>query len=115
MSIDPIIQLAELTASDGLTNTGFGYPVAVSGNTLVVGGAGGDGELGAAYVFVKPATGWANMTETAELTASDAQKTSSVGISVAISGNTIVVGLPCETIDSNQFQGSAYVLTDRHR
>jgi hypothetical protein len=112
VSIDPIIQLAELTASDGLTNTGFGYPVAVSGNTLVVGGAGGDGELGAAYVFVKPATGWANMTETAELTASDAQKTSSVGISVAISGNTIVVGLPCETIDSNQFQGSAYVFVE---
>lgn len=65
--IDPITQLAELTASDGVAGDGFGI-VAISGSTVVAGAlfAGPKIEQGAAYVFVKPPSGWANMTQTTD-------------------------------------------------
>src|SRR6266849_8402020 len=85
-------QLAALTASDsGGRGDGFGVPIAMSGDTIVVGAPFAHG-TGAAYVFVKPKSGWANMTETAELTASDGYPFLEFGLSVGISGNTIVVG-----------------------
>jgi uncharacterized protein (DUF2345 family) len=97
-------QIAKLTASDGAGNNALGYSVAISGDTIVAGAPNANGYLGAAYVFVKPASGWANMTETAKLTASDSY--SVLGASVAISGNTVVVGSP----DANNFlPGAAYV------
>src|ERR1700689_3026153 len=85
-------QAAKLTASDGAVNDYVGYSVGFSGNTVVAGAPNTDGDVGAAYVFVKPASGWANMTETAKLTASGSHQ--GVGNSVAISGNTVVVGSP---------------------
>jgi hypothetical protein len=60
--IDPYVQLAELTASDGQPNDNLGYSAAISGSTVVVGAPlsspGGITDAGAAYVFVKPASGW---------------------------------------------------------
>ena len=41
---------------------------------------------GAAYVFTKPAGGWENKTQTAELTASDGAERDHLGDSVAVSG-----------------------------
>ncbi len=85
-------QLAVLTASDsGGPGDSFGVSIAMSGNTIVVGAPSAHG-AGAAYVFVKPTSGWANMTETAELTASDGYPNLDFGVSVGISGNNIVVG-----------------------
>lgn len=85
-------QLAKLSASDGLPGDYFGDVAAMSGDTVVVGRIyGGSGQQGAAYVFVKPPTGWANMTQTARLTASDGGPGDEFGSAVAISGNTIVV------------------------
>jgi hypothetical protein len=85
-------QLAELTASDGGgIADDFGYSIAMSGDTIVV-GAPYAHDTGAVYVFVKPAGGWASMTETAELTASDGYPNVDFGLSVGISGNTIVAG-----------------------
>jgi hypothetical protein len=90
-----INQLAKLTASDGLAGDYFGFAAAISGNTVVVGAPyasiGSNAHQGAAYVFVKPTTGWANMTETAKLSASDGAANSFFGTSVAISGNTIAI------------------------
>jgi hypothetical protein len=84
-----LTQLAELTASNsGGIASGFGDAIAMSGDTIVVGAPG----AGAAYVFVKPTSGWANMTQTAELTPSDGALALDFGFSVGISGNTIVVG-----------------------
>ncbi len=80
---------AELTVTDN----SFVYATAISGNVIVAGAYGADG-TGAVYVFVEPAGGWTNMTETAKLTASDAISGDFVGYTVAISGNTIVVGAP---------------------
>jgi len=101
-------QTAKLSASDGAPNDLFGISVAINSNTIVVGAPAARGGLGAAYVFVKGSKGWSNGTETAELTASDASMNSSFGSSVAIFGNTIVVGSP----SGNSFHGGVYVFVE---
>jgi hypothetical protein len=111
-------QLAKLTASDGTAGSELGYSVAVSsdGNTLVVGAYGVNPNTvkDAAYVFVKPASGWANATETAALTPSDDEPGNPFGISVAISGNTIFVGSRIATLVTNSkyTYGAIYVYTE---
>jgi hypothetical protein len=111
--IDPIIQTAKLTPSDGAANDAFGNSIAISGDTVVVGAyyddIGTNANQGSAYVFVKPASGWANMTQTAKLTASDGAANDDFGNSVAISGDTVVVGAYLDDIGTNANQGSAYV------
>jgi hypothetical protein len=70
-------QIAKLTASDGTYTAGLGGSVTIVGNTIVAGppGAtvGGNAPQGEAYVLVKPIGSWKDMTETAELRASDGQ------------------------------------------
>jgi hypothetical protein len=93
-------QLARLIASDGHANDYMGYSTAISGDTLVVGAPqNASVNAGKAYVFVKPSTGWANATQTAELTPSDGVPGLFFGWRVAISGNTIVV-------DAGSYDGS---------
>lgn len=105
-------QTAKLTASDGVTATELGYSVFISGNTIVAGAPDSNLGPGAAYIFVEPSGGWKNMTQTAELTASDGQTHDGFGSSVAISGTTVVVGSPYATIGSNTEQGAAYVFVN---
>src|SRR5271157_1509708 len=94
----PPPQLAELTASDGNYSDEFGRDVAISGKTVVVGAplatVGSVYEQGKAYIFVKPESGWSNMTQVAELTPSDGSQQLEFGVSAAIAagGNTIVIG-----------------------
>ena len=106
-------QTAKLTASDGAASDYFGYSVAISGDTVVVGAyyddIGANTDQGSAYVFVKPESGWADMTQTAKLTASDGAASDYFGSSVAISGDTVVVGAYYDDIGANADQGSAYV------
>jgi hypothetical protein len=108
-------QTAELTASDRQNGDYFGGSVAISGNTIVVSASeatvNGNPEQGAAYVFVKPAGGWTNMTETAKLTASDGTDYSVLGVSVSISGNTVVAGAP-QSLGNNPGSGSAYIFVE---
>ena len=49
-------QTAMLTPSDGAAGDDFGSVVAIDGNTVIVGAAGGSNFNGAAYVFVEPAS-----------------------------------------------------------
>jgi hypothetical protein len=111
--VDPFIQLAELTASDAGAIDDLGFSVAISGNTVVAGDPqamiGANQVQGAAYVFVKPAPGWGNMTQTAKLTASNGTAFAFLGLSVAISGDTIVAGAYQNGVGSNQDEGAAYV------
>ncbi|GAB4522478.1 MAG: hypothetical protein OHK0046_35070 [Anaerolineae bacterium] len=98
---DPaFIQEAYLKASNPSISDQFGYAVAISGDTLVVGvrneDSNGSGptdnsaaDAGAAYVFVRNGSTW---TQQAYLKASNVQAGDQFGISVAISGDTIVVG-----------------------
>ncbi len=94
-------QVAELKGSDTVRNDGFGWSVAISGMTVVVGAA-LHGFSGAAYVFTKTANGW---TQVAELKGSDTAD--EFGFSVAVSGTTAIVGALSET----KGPGSAYVFT----
>jgi hypothetical protein len=109
--IDPIIEHAELTASDGGEFDELGIAVAISGNTVVA-GAPDNNNVGAVYVFVESVSGWANMTQTAKLTASDGVPYDALGSSVAFSGNTVVAGAPQANVGSNQYQGAAYVFVE---
>ncbi|MDM8553620.1 choice-of-anchor D domain-containing protein, partial [Desulfococcaceae bacterium HSG7] len=99
-------QTAKLTASDANSDDHFGWSVAVNGDTAVVGANGDD--TGSAYVFVKPAGGWSDMTQTAKLTASDAAADDQFGSSAAVSGDTVVVGAPYNDDDGAE-SGSAYI------
>ena len=94
-----------LTASDGATGDEFGISVAVDGNTVVVGAPGDESDEGSAYVFTKPANGWETATETAKLIASNGAADDELGISVAVSGNIVVVGARGDDTD----KGIAYV------
>jgi len=111
--IDPVIQKAKLTAADGEANDYFGRSVAISGETVVVGvdfdDIGANSNQGSAYVFVRPESGWADMTQTAKLTASGGAASDYFGYSVAISGDTVVAGSSNADIGANADQGSAYV------
>ena len=81
-----------MKGSDTVAQDDFGYPVAVSGTTVIVGApfAASDALLaGQAYVFTNTATGWS---QTAELEGSDTIGGDQFGVSVAISGRTVIVG-----------------------
>ncbi len=79
---------------------GGGEQVAISGNTVVT--TGNVGPVSGAYVYVKPAGGWVNMNQTAFLNFSNPQ-------SVAVSGNTIVLGTPFQLVGVNPGQGAAFI------
>jgi len=105
-----LMQQQKLEASDGASNDLFGYSVAISGETVVVGawlhdGAGGF-DSGSAYVFVRSGGVW---TQQQKLEASDGAVQDSFGFSVAISGETIVVGAHNDDGAAGSHQGSAYV------
>jgi len=105
------LQTAKLTASDGYLHDHFGISVSISGDTVVVGADHLHNGMrsGAVYVFEKPPGGWANMTQTDKLTASDGMWGDSFGTSVSISGDTLMVGAHGDDIGTNTDQGSAYV------
>ena len=107
-------QTAKLTNSDSTENDEFGLSVSISGDTVAVGApyaTDNDGNSGAAYVFVKPTTGWTNMTETAKLTANTTDSISTLGFSVALCSNTLVAGNPTGTV-ADDAQGEAYVFVE---
>jgi len=99
---------AVLTPSDTIDGY-FGRSLSVSGNTIVVGDSGYNSSGGAVYVYVKPASGWTDMMETAKLTASDGILNDLLGNSVSISGTTIAAGAP--QLDSGT-TGKAYVFVE---
>jgi hypothetical protein len=103
-------QQTKLTASDGAANDFFGGSVAISGETTVVGAlsdnVGANTNQGSAYVFVRSGVSW---NEQAKLTASDGATSDQFGNSVAISGETVIVGASGDDVGANPNQGSAYV------
>lgn len=132
LTIDPIAQQAYLKASNTDANDHFGSSVAIFGDTVVIGGEGeasssvgvngnqadnSTGNAGAVYVFVRSGTTW---TQQAYLKASNTDIGDYFGESVAISGDTIVVGSENEdsaatgvngdqTNNSATSSGAAYV------
>ncbi len=115
-------QVIELTASDPQDYDYFGEAVALSGDTAIVGaiyedGAGGaNADRGAAYVFERDRGGADNWGQVKKLTASDPQDGDYFGCSVAVSGDTAIVGAYSEdgTGGANANRGAAYVF-DRNQ
>ncbi len=104
-------QQAKLQADDGASRDLFGSSVAISGDTVMV-GAPEDDDLGdvsgSAYVFVRSGSEW---TQQAKLLASNGTAWNGLGASVAISGDTAVVGASYfrEREDWKYYFGAAYV------
>ncbi|MBK7704793.1 MAG: VCBS repeat-containing protein [Acidobacteria bacterium] len=101
-------QQAVLLANDGATSDKFGYSVAISEDTIVVGAYNDDSPFsnaGSAYVFVRSGTSWSFQQK---LTASDAAADDQFGVSVAIGGPTIFVGANFSDQPSNSDAGAVY-------
>jgi hypothetical protein len=100
----------KLLASDAASGDYFGATVSVSGDALAVGGplhdtpAGVD--AGAAYVFTRSGGIW---TELRELTAPDGMAGDVFGRSVALSGDTVVVGADRDDTAGGMDAGSVHV------
>lgn len=105
------LEEAVLTALDGGAEDEFGYAVAVDGSTAVVGAPfddDGGADSGSAYVFTRSGGTWSQQ---AKLTASDAEAEDEFGHTVAVDGDTTVVGAPWEDGDGEDDNGAAYVFT----
>jgi hypothetical protein len=105
-------QQAILSAPDGANADGFGRSVAIDGNTIVVGASSdstsaGSG-VGSAHAFVRSAGVW---TWQGQLLADDGASNDFFGVSVAVVGNTAVVGSYFDDTVVGPNAGSAYAYT----
>jgi hypothetical protein len=106
-------QLAEL----GVANTYFiylGTSVAIGGNTVAVGTPFAGNSTNTAFVYVKPRSGWDNMSQTALLVPSDGgDEFQNFGGSIAMSsdGSTVIVGASQydESLGTSIGPGKVYV------
>lgn len=100
-----VVSESKVAAVGGMSGDHFGDAVAIDGDTLVV-GARSDSSAGyasgAAYVFVRDGANW---TQQQRLVAPDAATITAFGASVAVEGDTVVVGAPGADWPS----GAAYV------
>jgi len=109
---------AYLKASNTGSNDVFGFAVALSDNTLVVGGrfessdaTGVNGDQnndsavgsGATYIFVRTGTNW---TQQAYFKASNTESNDQFGTSVGISGDTVVAGARFESSSATGVNGN---------
>ncbi len=112
LTIDPIARQAYLKPDQvGVANAGdlFGASVAISGDTVVIGAPGEDSSTtgvnsnpdeaapgaGAAYVFVRNGAAWTQQAYLKPLVFNPVGQ-DGFGTSVAISGNTLIIGAPGE-------------------
>jgi trimeric autotransporter adhesin len=116
------VQEAYVKASNPDADDNFGYSLAVSGNTMVVGAPNEDSAVpgeptsnaaidsGAAYVFVRRDGQWMQQDY---LKAAQPEDNAFFGISVAISGDTIAVGCPRSDLwgTTSARTGGVYVFT----
>jgi len=107
-----VTETAKLAASDTPAHAHLGWSVAIDGDS-VVGGApatlfDGTGN-GAAYVFRRPARGWAAGTEEAKLSVSDGAEDDEFGYAVAIDDEGVaVIGARRHNTAAYDNSGAAY-------
>ncbi len=100
-----------LTASDAAASDFLGYSVSIDGNTAVIGAHWADPcgwESGAAYIFTRSGSSWSQQKK---LTGSDSSDYDEFGCSVAIDGNTVVIGARVNDHSGKGEPGAAYVFT----
>lgn len=102
---------AKLTASDAAIFDEFGCSVDIDGDTIIVGSfarIGANDYQGAAYIFERSGGVWREETK---LIALDGEVNDRFGFSVALEGDTAVVGAIGDDIDDRQNQGSISIFT----
>ena len=99
-----------VTAGDGATGDWFGYAVAIAGDTAIIGAYyddnGNGSDAGAAYVFQRVDGAW---TERQKLTATDGAADDQFGLSVAIDGDTAIIGAYLDDNGNGVNAGAAYL------
>jgi hypothetical protein len=104
------VYLEQKVIAPGTAEGWFGFPVALSGDTALVGTPGdtigANTNQGSAFVFVWDGTTWSLQ---ARLTAADGATEDQFGVSVALSGDTALVGAYRDDVGANADQGSAYI------
>lgn len=103
-------QQARLTDDDGDEDDQFGGTVGINGNTAVIGAyndedPNGD-NAGSAYVFTGTGGEWS---QRAKLIADDGDSFDLFGVSVALDGDTAVIGASTDEDPNGREAGSAYV------
>jgi len=102
------IQQQKLFASDGAADDFFGWTVALADDTALIGAQFFiSNQSGSAYVFTRIGTTW---TQQQKLNASDGAAEDYFGWSVALDGNTALIGAYNDDDNGND-SGSAYVFT----
>ena len=102
-------QTQKLLASDGDEQDDFGVAMVLDGDTLVVGAQRKDvagQEQGSAYVFVLEGGLWI---EQAKLFDPDGQVSDGFGRTVALDGDTALIGAPVANVNGETNLGAAYV------
>ena len=103
-------QQAKLAAADGESRDEFGSSVAVAGDTALVGApldVNSEGDrTGSAYVFERTDGEWSQQ---AKLIDDDGQQLDAFGDSVALAGDTALIGVPGETDVNGTAAGAVYV------
>ncbi|HEX5009552.1 MAG TPA: hypothetical protein VFY71_04050 [Planctomycetota bacterium] len=97
---------ALLMGSPSKPYDGFGWAIALEGDTLVVAYQSANDSKGAVEVYVHSGSSWLLQSE---LVADDAELGDMFGASVALSGNTLVVGASRDDTGGFSYAGSAYV------
>jgi hypothetical protein len=101
----------ERIAAEATDGVGFGYSIAISGETILIGAPYGDSGIttlsGCAYVFTRENGVW---TQQAKPTADDATENDEFGWSVAILADTAIVGATSDD-DNGDWSGSVPIFT----
>jgi FG-GAP repeat len=101
----------KIAASDADDGDGFGFAVALDGDTAIVGADGADGsgtDQGAAYIFYRDQGGADAWGQVARLVSEEPADTNQYGFAVAVAGDLAVVGSPGESGEGIEC-GVAYV------
>ncbi len=106
-------QVDKLIAKDGEGGDHFGSSVDINGNRIVVGSYLDDVDSdsyfqGSTYIFEESSGAWEQL---AKLTAEDGTRGDNFGNSVAISGESIIVGAHSADVNGKIDQGVAYTFT----
>jgi hypothetical protein len=104
-------QVKQLIANDWAWDDDFGDAVAVAGDTVIVGvrHKSSGTAYGTAYVYYRNQGGMDGWGQVKKITAIDGAQNAYFGTSIALYGDTAVIGAPGATIGSNYSQGAAYV------
>lgn len=105
------VEQAHIPSPDGVLSAGFGGALALQGDRMVVGANDALSGIGAAYVYVRSGSSW---TFQARLTANDGLVGDRFGSSVALSGDSVLIGAPYRPAAGagSHAQGAAYVFVE---